>query len=216
MKTFSCVSIIIIVSHLYIGPVFANTDLRQVAEELNDDIYYIFIDEASYCNRIIEKYSHKKKLFIPLFTDILKDPSFDSNTKHNIVYLLAILREKIAISHIKRIEDDKSFRLKGIADFYYLRINEKKGVHLKNLTKLLDELLEMSVVDDSTLITYLPFLEDLNLSLDYLNKLSKKSDGAGSELLHWALDYILLENKNERAIIEKSEVFKYFYPKKNK
>jgi hypothetical protein len=214
-RMFIIASLMLIAQNLFIVELFANNDPSDIAAELNDDIYTLFIEKAQFCKVIIDKYSQKKRAYVPQFINILKDKKFDSDTIHNVIFLLALLRENKAQAQIKEIADHRLYELNGVDDFYFLRIRKESDLHLDNLKILYEKLLTKDVINDSKAITYLPFLDDFNVSLNYLNKMSQKSDGAGSELLNWSLDYMIYENTKIRKTLVNSIAYHIFYGAKN-
>ncbi len=174
--------------------------LQKTSEEINEDIYTFIVVDPEKSNEILNKYKLNKSIYFPKFREILHSPKADIKSIESVIYLLAILQEKSFCKDIVNINYTVSINLEEIVSFYFFRIDVDKTKNLNFLKKQLGLLLKKP--KDSYLITYLIFLDDIAFSLDYLDKLAVKSDGAVSELISWSINYLYYINRDNAALID--------------
>jgi hypothetical protein len=127
---------------------------------------------------------------------------------------LAIIEDGEFINEITNILQDENYQnqLKSYhpkvldksldtINFYYYNVGFTKGESLEYFLVRLDTLVVNP--DDSHLITFIPFFDDTDIALAYLDKLAKVSDGAMSELIYWAINYLTYKNKDDADVLEK-------------
>lgn len=194
----------------------------------------IFVLTAEESELTFSKYKQNK--YFPAFKDILQNrDKYDQEMLSNVLYIIAVTRNREFLEDVKNIVEDKDYNYKvktaapnydydllDYIHFYFFRINFNKQESAKflmaRLNVLICKLEHINELFGKTqfgfhLITFLPFLDDPSLSIDFIDKLIPNADGSIAELIHWAFDYLSLineENHEAMEIIRKSYGSKIF------
>ena len=177
----------------------AQASSQDTINELDEDFHILFLISPKDSIDIINKYKINSERYLSLFKEILNSNEFDDNIIYNIIYLSGILKENRVCNEVIKLSDLESKKFKEVKSFYFYRINVDKMKHLNVLKKQLESLVDHPT--DSYLITYLAFMENLNFSLKYLDRLYDKSDGIIGELVSWTINYLYFNNQeNAQAV----------------
>jgi len=150
---------------------------------------------------IINKYKSNQEKYLPLIKQILKSSDVSTRAVRNSIYILALLKDKNLYNEVINVGYKDSSQMQEIKSFYLVRVNYNREKNLNYLTSRLDELIKEPF--DSHLITFLAFIDDVDLSLKYLDKLTVKGDGAVGELIWWTINYLYYMNKNNSKKADK-------------
>ena len=174
-------------------------DTVDFARKFQDETYLAFVSKPSDSDDIFEKYSIN---FNREFTEILTNrKEYEKSLINDIILVSAINKNKELFGKINRAYKDHPSLFERETRFYYFRINHERDTNLKYIIAEFDTLLKNP--SDSRLIVYLPFLDDIDLSLHYLRKLSSKADGAMAELVWWSANYLYFMNQGNNDALAK-------------
>jgi hypothetical protein len=206
------VTILIIIG---ISPTGHCLEISETTKEIHDDLRIVFVVEPKESKSIFGKYKDKK--YFPIFTKIFSTRQYNDELFFDLVYLNAVLKDGRYLEYVREISSSPSIAIKDVNNFYYYRIDYRKLDSIKFLKQRLDNLVKNP--SDSYLITFLAFFDDVGLSLSYMDKLAHVADGATSELLSWAVNYLFYENmQNKDALgkIKKSYCYELYIKKRPK
>ncbi len=195
-------SIIILISIILILKITYNAncqDISQTVKEISDDFDLIFVVNPKESELLIDKYKDKK--YSSIFVRVLSDEKYSDQLLYNIIYLSAVLKNGSYLEYVKNISSSRSAKIEDVIKFYYYRIGYEKVDSINLLRKKLENLIKNPT--DSHLITFLPFFQDIDFSLSYSDRLARIADGATSELLSWAVNYLFYKNMNDTQISKK-------------
>ena len=174
-------------------------DLSDFTREFKDEIYLAFVLDPPESKIIFQKYS---KNFNREFTDILNNSNgYEDSLINDIILVSAINKNRALFGKINQVYKDHPTYYEQATRFYYFRNNHERDTNLNYLIGQFEALLNSPT--DSVLIVYLPFLEDFDLSLRYLRKMSLKSDGAMSELVGWSANYLYYIYQSDKIALDK-------------
>jgi hypothetical protein len=200
MITKLCIRILIITA--IIMGITSNMHCLEISEpmkEIHDDFGTVFVVGPKESESIFDKYKDKK--YLPIFTKIISTGEYSDELIFELIYLNAVLKDGSYLDYVRKISSSPSIAIRDVSNFYYYRIGYSKVDSIKFLKQKLDNLVKNPT--DSYLITFLPFLNDIDLSLYYMDKLALVADGAMGELLNWAVNYLYYKNMNNREILDK-------------
>ena len=191
------------------------SDVSETMKEIRDDFGTVFVVGPKESESIFGKYRDKK--YFPIFTKMFSTGEYNDELIFDLIYLNAVLKDGRYLEYVREISSSPSMAIKDVSNFYYYRIDYRKLDSIKFLKQKLDNLVKNP--SDSYLITFLAFFGDIGLSLSYMDKLAHVADGATSELLSWAVDYILydnMQNKDALGKIKKSYCYELYIKKRPK
>jgi hypothetical protein len=192
-----------------ISPNVHCSDVSETIREIHDDFGTVFVVGPKESDSIFGKYNDKK--YFPIFTKMFSTAEYNDELIFDLIYLNAVLKDGRYLEYVRKISSSPSIAIKDVSNFYYYRIGYRKLDSIKLLKEKLDNLVKNP--SDSYLITFLAFFDDIGLSLSYMDKLVHVADGATSELLNWAVDYLFYENmQNKDALgkIKKSYCYEFY------
>lgn len=146
-----------------------------------------------------------------------------------MLYIIAVSKDNLLINEVKSISPSFSGRDLDLLSFYFYRTDVDKEHNMQFLKMRFNGLVKRltnisagteTLADgpvDIHLIKMLPFIEKLDFSLLYIDKLVPVTDGSISELLQWAFDYLLIIKKSDIKSTEKlktSYAYKIFHKQK--
>jgi len=177
-------------------------EVSSVAEQIELDAEILFSISSEESSTILNKYSTNSEKYYPVFKEILENnEKYNNDIVSGVIVISAILQDRRHSESVKRIMAKAPSQNMNDIKFYFYRIGYNRDANFEYLKDRLDFLVQNP--NDSLIITYLPFLHDINLAISYLRKLMPKADGAMAELLDWAADYICYMNKDNKDIIQK-------------
>ncbi len=168
-----------------------------VSNRIEWDSWYLFGADPDRFENLLTQYKDEK--YYPIFLQILENNNkYEEDVVYGVILFSAMLQDK---RHLERIKNIHTKRFKNVIDFYCFRIGYKKDESLRNLKKRFDYIVAHPV--DSTSIGFLAFIEDVDMSISYLDKLIPKADGAMAEIVCWTVGYLYYSNKNNDQLINK-------------
>jgi hypothetical protein len=208
IRTFCIRILIIAVLMLGITSNLYCLEMSETANEINNDFEIAFVTDPKESKSIFDKYRDEK--YHQIFTQIFSTGKKDDKLLYDIIYINAVLKDGRYLEYVRKRSLSNFLPLEDVVRFYYYRTGYEELASIKFLKRKLDNLLKKPT--DSYLITFLAFFDDIDLSLSYMDKLAHVADGATSELLSWAANYLYYKNRNNTAIlnkIKKSYSYKY-------
>ncbi len=173
--------------------------LSDVCEEFHSDMEYVFVLSPDESSKIFKKYSVN---YVQEFGEILNNSEkYNQTLIVDIMTISAISKNKKLFEKIRSVYSKNPAFYEQVTQFYYYRIGFERDKNLKLLIAEFEKLLEKPF--DSQLITFLLFLYDIDVALNYLDKLSAKSDGVVSELIHWSTEYLYHLNRDTPKALKK-------------
>jgi len=202
MKTH--LGILTVVLTILLGSTFSfSNDISNIAKEIEFDSEIFYSVHPKESVAIFAKYREKRELYLQYFNDILQHNNiYNEDLIYDVIMFSGILRYKEILEPIKSIITINK-KHAAVIRFYYYRIGYDKEASLDYLKNELDGL--VSKPSDRVIIAFLPFLDDVNIALSYLDKLSPKSDGAMAELCSWAINYLYYTYKDNIYVKNKIE-----------
>jgi hypothetical protein len=176
-------------------------EISSVAEQIESDAYDLFVVNPEESSAILNKYKKTEKHY-PVFKGILENSEkYNNPVVSGVIVISAILQDRRLLQTVKRLMDKAPSQNVDEIKFYFYRVGYNRDANFKYLKDRLDFLVQNP--NDSLTLTYLPFLHDTDLAISYLSKLRPKADGAMSELLVWAADFMCYMNRDKKEIIER-------------